>query len=84
MLLCLMEQAMSKPFKLSELDQFIGTQRYYRMSSRVVLTDGTHYLAQRVGCYWLKAQRVRLASMCNCWSRCSTSLHSECLMKSEA
>ncbi|NCW51048.1 MAG: hypothetical protein EBV89_07195 [Betaproteobacteria bacterium] len=47
-----MEQAMSKPFKLSELDQFIGTQRYYRMSSRVVLTDGTHYLAERVGCYW--------------------------------
>ena len=44
---------MSKPFKLSELDQFIGTQRYYRMSSRVVLTDGTHYLAERVGCYWL-------------------------------
>lgn len=35
------------------LAQFTGTERYYRIYPRVVLTDGTKYLADTAGCYWL-------------------------------
>jgi hypothetical protein len=35
------------------LAQFTGTEHYYRIYPRVVLTDGTKYLADRAGCYWL-------------------------------
>ena len=37
----------------SALAQFTGTERYYRLYSNVVLTDGTKYLADSAGCYWL-------------------------------
>ena len=35
------------------LTQFTGTQRYYRISPQHVLTDGTHYLCQAGGCFWI-------------------------------
>jgi hypothetical protein len=36
-----------------QLRQFIGTEQYYRISPSAVLTDGTKYLADEVGAYWL-------------------------------
>lgn len=38
---------------ISALSQFTGTEKYYRLYPNVVLTDGTKYLADRAGCYWL-------------------------------
>ena len=38
---------------LDQLAQFTGTERYYRLYPKVVLTDGTKYLADAAGCYWL-------------------------------
>ena len=35
------------------LAQFTGTEKYYRIYPKVVLTDGTKYLADVAGCYWL-------------------------------
>lgn len=37
----------------SALAQFTGTEKYYRFYPKVVLTDGTKYLADIAGCYWL-------------------------------
>lgn len=37
----------------SNLRQFIGTEKYYRITSRHLLTDGTKYLAEHAGCVWL-------------------------------
>ena len=37
----------------SALAQFTGTEHYYCIYPRVVLTDGTKYLADHAGCYWL-------------------------------
>lgn len=37
----------------SELSQFIGTEKYYRITSRHLLTDGTKYLAVKARCFWL-------------------------------
>lgn len=38
-----------------ELVQFTGTERYYKFSplSKLVLTDGVKYLADKAGAYWL-------------------------------
>ena len=36
-----------------ELRNFIGSEHYYRISPSAVLTDGTKYLADTVGAYWL-------------------------------
>ena len=39
-----------------DLTQFTGTEAYYRWSvlfPKVVLTDGTKYLAETAGAYWL-------------------------------
>jgi len=36
-----------------DLAQFTGTTCYYRICRKHLLTDGTHYLAEKVGCYWL-------------------------------
>lgn len=44
---------MSKPFDPTMLSYFIGTEKYYRINPRTVLTDGTHYLAEEAGAYWL-------------------------------
>ena len=37
----------------AELQQFTGTENYYKYMGNVVLTDGTKYLADRAGAYWL-------------------------------
>lgn len=37
----------------SELSQFIGTEKLYRITSRHVLTDGSKYLAEQAKCFWL-------------------------------
>ena len=44
---------MEQSFDPSELDQFIGTTGYHRVSRTAVLTDGARYLAERAHCYWL-------------------------------
>lgn len=39
---------------LSELEQFTGTTQYYRSGmGGLLLTDGAHYLRERLNCYWL-------------------------------
>ena len=38
---------------LNQLSQFTGTEKYYRLYPKVVLTDGTKYLAEVASCYWL-------------------------------
>lgn len=42
-----------KQFDASQLTQFIGTQHYYRISRKHLLTDGTKYLAKNVECFWM-------------------------------
>lgn len=37
----------------SELSQFIGTEKLYRITQRHLLTDGTKYLAKQAKCFWL-------------------------------
>jgi hypothetical protein len=37
----------------SELSQFIGTEKYYRITQRHLLTDGTKYLAEQAKSFWL-------------------------------
>ena len=38
---------------LSALSHFTGTERYYRLSAKHLLTDGTAYLAERAKCFWM-------------------------------
>ena len=38
---------------VQDLAQFTGTTYYYRISKQHLLTDGTHYLAEQAGCYWI-------------------------------
>lgn len=38
---------------ISNLCQFIGTEKYYRIAPRHVLTDGAKYLAEKARCFWL-------------------------------
>ena len=45
---------MNSTIKLqSELSQFIGTEKYHRITQRHFLTDGTMYLANQAKCFWL-------------------------------
>lgn len=37
----------------SVLAQFTGTERYYRLNRKCLLTDGTKYLAEAAGAFWL-------------------------------
>lgn len=37
----------------SMLTEFTGTERYYRISRRHLLTDGTKYLAEQAECFWM-------------------------------
>ena len=37
----------------SNLSQYIGTENFYRITSRHILTDGTKYLAENANCFWL-------------------------------
>ncbi len=34
------------------LDQFIGTEHYYKHSEGIKYTDGIKYLADKTNCYW--------------------------------
>ena len=36
-----------------DLEQFTGTEKYYKHFGGVVYTDGIKYLAEQAGCYWL-------------------------------
>lgn len=40
-------------FDQALLTQFTGTDRYYRISKRHLLTDGTKYLAEQAQCFWM-------------------------------
>jgi hypothetical protein len=40
-------------FDLSTLTEFTGTERYYLISRRHLLTDGTKFLADQAQCYWM-------------------------------
>ena len=40
-------------FDSHQLGQFTGTGKYYRISRRHLLTDGTRYLAEQAACFWL-------------------------------
>jgi len=42
-----------KKFDPNQLNQFTGTDKYYRISRRHLLTDGTNYLAEQAACFWL-------------------------------
>jgi hypothetical protein len=42
-----------KKFDPTLLTQFIGTEHYYRISRRHLLTDGTKYLAEHAECFWM-------------------------------
>lgn len=43
----------SKHNLISELSQFIGTEKYYRITRIHLLTDGTKYLAEKAQSFWL-------------------------------
>lgn len=40
-------------FDASQLSYFTGTTAYYRISNRHLLTDGTKYVAEAAGAFWL-------------------------------
>ena len=40
-------------FNPADLPQFTGTERYYRLNRLCLLTDGTKYLAEGAGAFWL-------------------------------
>ena len=40
-------------FDSAQLGYYTGTTAYYRISNRHLLTDGTKYLADAAGAYWL-------------------------------
>jgi hypothetical protein len=42
-----------KKFDPNQLNQFTGTAKYYRISRRHLLTEGTKYLAEQAACFWL-------------------------------
>jgi hypothetical protein len=44
---------MRKTFDPAMLTQFTGTEKYYRISRRHLLTDGTKYLAEEAECFWM-------------------------------
>jgi hypothetical protein len=37
----------------AQLQQFTGTEGYYRYHSNTLLTDGALYLAEQAACFWL-------------------------------
>jgi hypothetical protein len=42
-----------KKFDPAQLSYFTGTEKYYRISRRHLLTDGTKYLAEEAECFWM-------------------------------
>ena len=47
------ENAAMTKFDPVQLGHFVGTERYYRISRRHLLTDGTKYLAEQAACFWM-------------------------------
>ncbi len=45
-----------KKLDADALNQYTGTTQYFRIGPRHLLTDGTYYLAEQVGCYWLMGE----------------------------
>ena len=37
----------------NELNNFSGTERYYRITPNTVITDGAKFVADKAGAYWL-------------------------------
>jgi len=44
---------MDREFDAAQLTHFTGTEHYYRISRRHLLTDGTKYLAETAGAFWM-------------------------------
>lgn len=44
---------MDKNYDPSRLCLFTGTENYYRLNRKCLLTDGTKYLAEGAGAFWL-------------------------------
>jgi hypothetical protein len=42
-----------KKFDPAQLSYFTGTEKYYQLSRRHLLTDGTKYLAEETECFWM-------------------------------
>ena len=42
-----------KKFDPTHLSYFTGTEKYYQISRRHLLTDGTKYLAEQAECFWM-------------------------------
>ncbi len=40
-------------FDSSQLSMFTGTEKYYRISRKHLLTDGTKYVAETAGAFWM-------------------------------
>lgn len=38
---------------VTDLKQFTGTTQYYRINPKILLTDGTYYLCEHTGAFWL-------------------------------
>ena len=59
-----------KDFDPAALAQFTGTELYYRIAPKFLITDGVKYPAENAGCYWLLS--VTLCSwalqIVLCWS----------------
>ena len=43
----------SKKLDPTRLAQFTGTEHYYRLNRKCLITDGAKYLADTAGAYWL-------------------------------
>jgi hypothetical protein len=48
-----MSQVMNTHELENNLSQFTGTQNYYRVMPRLVITDGVRYLVNQANSYWL-------------------------------
>ena len=42
-----------KNFDPGQLSYFTGIERYYRITTKHLLTDGTKYLAEEAECFWM-------------------------------
>ena len=42
-----------KNFDPSQLSNFTGSVRYYRITNKHILTEGAKYLAQEAECFWM-------------------------------
>lgn len=45
--------AETKRITQSDLSEFTGTINYYKQFTRLLITDGVHYLAENAQCWWL-------------------------------